>query len=408
MRNEEQNHRHCGLDPQSPGRMRVKPTMMFARSQFALFILHSSLFILHSLFFLVSCNNKGIHEPTSAALGFTIENHGEITVLTVSNPWQGARNIEYRYALVPKGMETPEKYSQYTVIHTPVESVICLSSTHVAMLSALGQTASIVALSGTAFITDSTVREAINEGYIVDIGYEQSLNFEKIISLNPDVIFAYGVGDELVGSMARLADLGQKVVYIAEHLERTALSRAEWMKFVAAFFDIQKQATDKFDAIKDEYLALCSLVEGIEHKPVILCGLPWQGIWHVPGGKSWMAAMIADAGGDYIWKNNSSHEPIPVSIETIFNRGGSSDFWINTGAARSLAQIQAVDARLSNLKPFREGAVYNNNARTGANGGNDFFESSVVNPHKVLKDMIKIFHPDLLHGGELYYYVKLE
>ena len=354
----------------------------------------------------VSCSNNKKH-GSSTARGFSIENKGVVTVLTVSNPWQGARNVEYRYALVPRGVEVPESYSQYTVVHTPVERVICLSTTHVAMLSALGQTPSITGLSGTAFITDTTVRNAIAEGKIVDIGYEQGLNYERIINLNPDVIFAYGVGDELTGSLARLAGLGQKIVFIGEYLEPTALAKAEWIKFIAAFFDMQKYATTKFNAIRDEYLALCRLVENIEQKPKILCGLPWQGIWHVPGGESWMAAMIADAGGEYLWKENKSQESIPVSIETIFARGSVANLWINTGAARSLAEIKAVDNRLENLKSFGEGTVFNNNARTVIDGGNDFFESSVVNPHIVLKDLIKIFHPNVLPEHEMYYYAKL-
>jgi len=338
------------------------------------------------------------------AQGFTMKKHGDITLLTVSNPWQGAQNVMYHYALCPKGKDVPTAYSQYSVIQTPVERVVCLSTTHVAMLSALEKTSTIQALSGTAFVSDSIIRRAIGQGSVVDIGYEQGLNYEKIISLKPDVIFAYGVGDEMSGSMARLASLGQKVVFNAEYLERSSLGKAEWLKFIAAFFDCEALATEKFNAIRDEYQSLCRLVKDRERRPKILCGLPWQGYWYIPGGESWMAAMIADAGGDYIWKENRSHESIPINIETIVHQGGAADLWINTGAARSLAEIRSVDERLSLIKPFGAGAVYNNSARADVHGGNDFFESGVVNPHVILKDMIRIFHPDLLSDHQLYYY----
>ena len=368
---------------------------------------------------IASCAGRGQHPAAPVAgssdsvtveyaQGFTIEKHGDITLLTVSNPWQGAKNVMYRYALCPKGKEIPAEYSSYMIIYTPVERVICMATTHVAMLSALGKTLSIRALSGAAFVSDTSVRKAIDNGQVVDIGYDQGLNYEKIISLNPDVIFAYGVGDELTGSKARLASLGQKVVFNAEYLERTALGKAEWIKFMAAFYDCEKQATEKFDVIRDEYQALCRLAKDGERQPKILCGLPWQGIWYIPGGKTWMAAMIADAGGDYLWKENTSHESIPVNIETIVHQGVTADLWINTGAARSLDEIRSVDERLSLVKPFQTGAVYNNAARAGFGGGNDFFESGVVNPHIILKDMIKIFHPDLLPDHHLYYYLKLE
>jgi iron complex transport system substrate-binding protein len=283
-----------------------------------------------------------------------------------------------------------------------------MATTHIAMLSALGKASSIKAMSGTAFVSDTNMRKAIDNGQIVDIGYDQGLNYEKIISLNPDVVFAYGVGDELTGSKARLASLGQKVVFNAEYLERTPLGKAEWIKFMAAFYDCEEQAADKFDAIRDEYQSLCRLVKDRERKPKILCGLPWQGNWHIPGGKSWMAAMIADAGGEYLWKENTSHEGITINIETIVYQGGTADLWINAGAARSLAEIRSVDERLSLIKPFQTGAVYSNYARAGAGGGNDFYESGVVNPHIILKDMMKIFHPDVLPDHHLHYYMKLE
>ena len=368
---------------------------------------------------IASCGGRGQHAVVTSAVlsdsalveyarGFTMKKHGDVTLLTVSNPWQGAQNVIYRYALCPKGKAIPPEYSQYTVIHTPVERVVCLSTTHVAMISALGKASSIKALSNTAFVSDTSVRKAIDNGLVADIGYEQGLNFEKIISLKPDVIFAYSVGGEISGVMARLVDLGQKVVFNGEYLEQTSLGKAEWLKFMAAFYDYEAQAAEQFNTIRDEYQSLCLLVKDREYRPKILCGLPWQGTWYIPGGKSWMAAMIADAGGDYIWKENRSHEGIPINIETIFHQGGMADLWINTDAARSLAEIRSVDERLSLIKPFRAGAVYNNCARTRTGGGNDFLESGAVNPHVILKDMIRIFHPDLLTDYQLHYYMKLE
>ena len=383
-------------------------------------IIYRFLPYLFFIVFFISCSGRGQKETSiqsfaltdttlvEFARGFTIEKDDYITILTVSNPWQGAKNVSYRYVLCPNDKKIPEKYSKYPVIRTPVERVICLSTKHVAMLVALGQTSSLKALSGTAFVTDTTIRKAINRGDVVDIGYEHGLNYEKIIGLKPDIIFAYGVNEGLTGALARLKGLGQKVVFNAEYLERTVLGQAEWIKFMAAFYNNEDQAAEKFETIRDEYLSLCQLAKEQEHKPTIMCGLPWQGIWFIPGGETWMAAMINDAGGEYIWKGNNSHESFTVNIETIVNQGRNADIWINAGAARSLAEIISVDERLTILKPFETGAVYNNYARANVNGGNDFFESGVVNPHIILKDMIKIFHPDLLPDYKLYYYMKLE
>jgi iron complex transport system substrate-binding protein len=368
----------------------------------------------------VACTGGNRQQPSAAlssvndssmvecAQGFTMHKLGKVTLLTVFNPWQGAQDVVYRYALCPKDEPIPEGLSDYTLIRTPVERVICLSTTHVAMLSAIGKTASIKALSGAAYISDPEVNRAIANGEIPDIGYHQSLNFEKIIALKPDVIFAYGVGQEVSGLLTRLTDLGLTVALNAEYLERTALGKSEWIKFMSAFYTCEDQAAQLFHQIKQNYDSLTLLAAGRPQKPTVICGLPWQGSWYIPGGHTSTASMIADAGGDYLWKNNESHESYPVNIEAIVDKGSTADLWINTGAARSLAEILSVDERLSIVQAWQTGRVYNNYARVSAGGGNDFFESGVVRPDIVLKDLIKIFHPDLLPDHSFYYYLPLD
>ncbi|MDR1865310.1 MAG: ABC transporter substrate-binding protein [Bacteroidales bacterium] len=341
------------------------------------------------------------------AQGFTLAENDGVTLLTVSNPWQGAQHVTYRYALCGKEKEVPAELSGYTVIRTPVERVVCLSTTHVAMLSAIGKTHTVKALSGSEYVSDPEVVRAVASGETVDIGYEASLNFEKIIALKPDVIFAYGVGQEVLGSLRRLTDLGLTVVFNAEYLERTALGKAEWIRFMAAFYGEEDRADSLFGNICRSYDSLKQITAGMTDRPAVMCGLPWQGSWYIPGGRSSIAAMIADAGGNYLWKENTSHESYPVDIEAIIDKGAAADFWINTGAAGSLSEIRSVDERLALARPWKTGQVYNNYARASAGGGNDYFESGIVRPHVILKDMIGIFHPDVLPGHSFYYYMKL-
>ncbi len=337
-----------------------------------------------------------------------MEKHGHITLLTVFNPWQGARGVAYHYVLCPKGTVVPDEYAAYPVIYTPVERVVCLSTTHVAMLSYLDKMSSVKGLAGTNYLYDTTVLKAIADKKIVDIGYDQALNYERIISLKPDVVFAYGIEEGIAGSLARLSDLGLTVVLNAEYLEQTALGKTEWLKFMAAFYQCEDQAEHQFDEIAKEYNDLCEMVKEVSAKPKVLLGLPWQGTWYIPGGKSFIAEMITHAGGSYLWSDNESRESLPIHIEAIMNKAGDADLWINTGTARSLSDIPLVDERLAHLLPYKKGLVFNNYARISSGGGNDFFESGVVQPQVILKDMIKIFHPDLLPDHELYYYMQLQ
>jgi len=61
----------------------------------------------------------------------------------------------------------------------------------------------------------------------------------------------------------------------------------------------------------------------------------------------------------------------------------------------------------SNFKAFKTQKVYNNIKRLNSEQGNDFWESGITRPDLVLKDLIKIFHPDLI-DHELFYYQRLE
>ena len=81
--------------------------------------------------------------------------------------------------------------------------------------------------------------------------------------------------------------------------------------------------------------------------------------------------------------------------------------------AAFLISVSALMARISiedkpaDFNAFKNGRVYNNNRRLSPLGGNDFWETGVVEPHLLLADMIKILHPDRLPTHQLKYYLRL-
>jgi len=345
--------------------------------------------------------------PIKYAKGFTIRKVNNSFLLSVQNPWQGARNIVYRYLLVPRGENVPEGIDDVQIIRTPVKKIICMSTTYIAMIDLLGETETIKGISGSSLVNNKQVRKMLKNGAIRDVGYDQGLNFEEIIGLNPDLLMTYGVSGNHISSVHKLENSGVKVVYNAEYLENTPLGKAEWIKFIGAFYGKEEIAASYFDSIADLYNNLKELTSSVKEKPVVLTGLPWKESWYVPGGKSFMANFIKDAGGNYLWRDDDSRESFPLDLEAVFNKGMQTDVWINTGSAGSLKEIADVDDRLTNLGPFRKMEIYNNNARLNQFGGNDYWESGVINPQKILRDLIKIFHPDLLPEHHLYYFKKL-
>ncbi len=340
------------------------------------------------------------------ASGFRILKNKSTTIVEVYNPWQLAKNISIKYYLKNE-ICTNKNQSQNNCIKIPVNRVVCMSTSYIAFLDALNEINSIKGISGSGFINNSIIKNRITKNEIHDVGYEQSLNYELLINLKPDVVFAYGVGGEISEYLNKFKELGIQVVLVGEYLESNPLAKAEWLKFFAEFFNKQDIAKIKFDSVADQYNKLKSLANEIQFKPSVIVNLPWNGSWLVAGGKSYIAKLIEDAGGNYLWKNFNSSESVPIDLETVFHQALDADFWINIGSVNSKAEILSVDSRFGNLLPFKKNKLFNNNALQNNNGGNDFWESGAVNPHLILKDLIVILHPELLPDQKLYYYKKI-
>jgi iron complex transport system substrate-binding protein len=283
-----------------------------------------------------------------------------------------------------------------------------MSTTHVAMFDALGKSDAIVGISGSDYISNPLLCSRLKAGEVRDVGADQTLNYELILSLRPDIIIAYGITAEVNGMVDRLEGLGIPVVLNGDYLEDQPLGKTEWIRFMAAFFKRDMKADSIFMSVVFAYEQYRKLVMDNDQKPTVMTGLPWKDSWYIPGGKSFAAAYIRDAGGDYLWEDLDSREAVPMDLEAIFARAASADLWINCGAAGSLAEIGETDKRLSRFKPVVTGRVFNNNARINPAGGNDFWESGVMAPHLILADLISIFHPEALPDHELVYYTRVE
>ena len=352
--------------------------------------------------------NTPVDAYTRYASGFRVFEQGSYTVIEVTDPWQQSKNVIFSYVLAPSQEVLPDSLKNRPFIKTPVERVIALSTTHVAMIDQLGSTESIVGLSGSKFIYSSPIRERIESGSITDVGYGQGLDFETIVRLEPDVLFLYGVEGNVMTTLEKLTDLGIPAVFCGEYLETHPLGKAEWIRFFSLFYNKEEQSTSFFQYIDSAYSALSALASGVLPKPVVLNGLPWKDTWFMAGGKSFAAQLIEDAGGDYLWSDSPSTQAVPLDLESVYLRAINADIWINPGAAGSLADILLLDERLGDLNVLKNGHVFNNDARSSLAGGNDYWESGTVRPDLVLADLIEVFHPDLLTDHSFVYYRQLK
>lgn len=342
------------------------------------------------------------------AKGFSVQYFDDYKLLTVKDPWQGANKVQYQYALIHDAEKNPGLPSNVKKINIPLNKIICLSTSHIAFLDIINETGTIAAVSGTKYVNNNAVRQRIEDGKVVDVGFDNSLNYELIAGLNPDLVITYGVGSEVTGYNQKLNDLGIETVIIPEYLENHPLGKLEWIKFIAAFFDKEDTAQNYFNHIENEYNQLLNQISGVDKKPTVLFGLPWKDVWYVPGGKSFLAKLVSDAGGNYIWKKNNSRESIPLNIENVFVKAKDTDIWLNTGTIYHKKEIVNIDERFKDFIPFKTSKIYNNNLQENLSGGNNYWEQGTVEPHIILKDLIKIFHPELLPDHSLVYYRYIE
>jgi iron complex transport system substrate-binding protein len=375
-------------------------------------------YLVPALFLISSCHNRTAREekPEIASSGtyveyakkFKIEKKEGYSILTIINPWQGAVDVNNNYWLVKRGDRIPAGIDTSSVIYVPVRRIICMSTTYLAMISALGEDSAVKGISGVDLIFNEDLREKVEMGEVADVGYEDNLNKELIIQIDPDLLMVYGVGSESSGYLNKIKELGYRTIFNADYLETDPLGKAEWIKVFGVLFCKEKEANNLFFSISNKYNKLKSFIrEKILKHPAVLLGLPWKDTWFVSPGNSYMNTMISDAGGDYLWKDTRSELSMPYGIENVYLKAMEAAYWLNIGSVNNRGEITAIDTRLGDLPPFRNGKLFNNNNRVTIRGGNDYWESGAINPHIILKDIGAILHPELFPGYELFYYKKI-
>jgi iron complex transport system substrate-binding protein len=284
-----------------------------------------------------------------------------------------------------------------------------MSTTHASMISTLGETASIKGMSGVNLAYSRAIAELVEKREIDEVGYESNLNTEMLIKISPDLIMMYGIGNESVGHINKMKEIGIKTMFNADYLETDPLGKAEWIKLFGELYCKRSIADSIFTAITNDYNSLKNFIhDNITHRPLTLLGLPFKDTWFVSPGNSFISALINDAGGEYLWKETQSNVSMPYSLESVYVKAVNADYWLNIGTVESALEISMLDRRLGNLKCFTNGHLYNNNNRVNRNGGNDFWESGAITPQVILKDIASILHPELFPEYVPYYYKKLK
>lgn len=341
------------------------------------------------------------------ATGFEAVRDGDITILTVTRPWQGATEDDaLTYVLYPRDAERPDVDDADLVVPVPIESIVTMSTTFLPHLTAVGELDSLVAVDSVDYAYAQEVHTMFDDGRIIEVGSGPNVDIEQLLALDADLIMVNSYGGDFDAQPA-LEEAGLPVVVAGDWAETSPLGRAEWVLFTALLYDRLEPTRDLYGEIEREYNRLAALAANAPNRPEVLSNTPYQGTWAVPGGASYAAQFIADAGGEYVWADDDSTGSLFFDIESVYAEAGDADVWINTGTWSSLEQAESEDERFTNFAAFEDGMLFNNNRRMGPGGGNDYFESGTLNPNIILNDLIWAIHPELVPDYEPYYYQKL-
>lgn len=311
------------------------------------------------------------------------------------------------YVLHKKDVLLPDSLKQYISVVVPVQSMVVTSTTHIPSLEMLGVEQALVGFPGLDYISSEKVRGLIDSGKIKEVGRNERINTELVLDLDPEVLVSYTI-NQSSEILENLKIAGVKVLLNGDWNEKHALGKAEWIKFFGALFDKDKKAKEVFDTIQSDYEEAKALAQKVTLNPTVITGNIYEDVWYLPKGDSWSAEFLADANMNYFWSATSGTGSLALSFEEVFDTAHDADFWIGAGSYASLDEIVAANPHYKEFKAFREGNVYTYSTKTGAKGGVIYFELAPNRPDLVLKDIIKIAHPELLKEYELQFFEQLK
>ncbi len=375
-------------------------------------MIKKSLLFISLLVLFASCGKKPAnveHISTTDTLqlkyakGFAIRYFKNYKEVVVYSPWQKG-NVFARYYLINKtGIKTPGDGIRVTV---PLHSLAATSVTHFEFLNLINALKTVNGVCSPKIIYNKEINAGINSGKIADLGDAFNINVEKTLQLNPNAVMMSGYNQNDPYAQ-RIIKAGIPVIFNNEWMENSLLARAEWIKFVAAFYEKETVADSIFDKVDQRYNEIKAKAQNVRTKPVIMTGSNFRGTWYMPSGQNFMARLIADAGGSYFYATDSGSGSLALNVETVLKNFSQSDIWINCNY-NSLKDLIKADSKNKLFRPVVLKEVYNFNKRLLPGSANDFWESAIARPDLILSDAIAIIHPEILPGYELVYADKLQ
>lgn len=282
------------------------------------------------------------------------------------------------------------------------ERIATISTTHVPMLSALNTLDYLVGVGYSDYITDTDVRQRLEEGSIRAITSDDNINYEVVVDILPEALLVYPYGNE---NYDRYEEAGISVLPISEYAEKHPLGRAEWIKVMGLLTGQFSQANAIFNETAKTYEDWKRQAETVENRPLVFTGSFYKGRWSAPGGESFIAQFIEDAGARYAFEEYPGHENNELDFEVVLEKIAEADFFgkvIYREDSVSRMDFMEENERFELLQSFNDDQLFycNTNAT-------DYFGKGLLDPHLMLRDLFTIFHPEQADTARFAYFKPL-
>lgn len=372
------------------------------------------------LFLIVSaCKNETKNDKVSTfeskqldlkyAKGFAVDYYENYKILSITNPWPKADKT-YRYVIISKDdmAKTTFNAAEFDgFIEDPIETIVVTSTTHIPGLELLNEEEALIGFPGTDYVSSEKTRARIDAKKVRELGKNEGINTEVLLALDPDVVIGFGV-DGVNKTFEVIKQAGIPVVYNGDWVEASVLAKAEWIKFFGVLFNKEKEADSIFNTIESDYLEAKTLAKNAAHSPTVFSGAMHKDVWYMPNGSSAEAQFLKDANVDYLWSDTTGNGSLALSFEAVLEKSKNAEIWLSPSYYGSLEQLEEASILYTNFEAFKNKNIYTFSNTTGATGGVLYYELGIARPDLILKDLIKITHPELLEDYQPHFFEKLK
>ena len=359
------------------------------------------LILLGFAFWMVACTPSGKQTSSKEALssdsiqyaqGFTVQRFDTYIMVEVRDPWDSTRLLQ-RYLLVDRTKSVPGGLPKGTIVKVPVKDIVIYTSVHAAIIDQLHETDKVIGVCEPRYMDTPAIQEGIQAGRIADLGEATSPNIEKMIEIGAELVIASPFQNSSYGPVEKI---GIPIIEGADYMEAFPLGRTEWIRFYGLLFGKEEMADSIFKETEQAYLSLKDLTANIDNRPTVLSEKKFVSSWYVPSGDSYMAHLIEDAGADYMFKDLPGAGSTPLAFETVFDKAIHADIWLvkyNQSSEMTYNDLRSEYTPYENFDAFKKKRIYTCNT-----GAVPYYEEFPIHPEYLLKDLIWIFHPELVFG----------